>query len=154
MMSRIFKAAVCALALLCAPFAAQGDSPQVESAETEMKIRIVADDHVLTGTLGGGVAARAFAAMLPLELNLEDYHGIEKIADLPARLPTDGEPAGVDPDVGDITYYAPWGNLAIFYRDFGYATGLVRLGRLEGALSALAGKGAVRVRIEPVDAAD
>jgi hypothetical protein len=91
--------------------------------------------------------------MLPLELKLEDYHGIEKIADLPARLPTEGEPAGVDPDVGDITYYAPWGNLAIFYRDFGYAAGLVRLGRLEGSLSALAGNGAVRVRIEPVDAA-
>jgi hypothetical protein len=32
--------------------------------------------------------------------------------------------------VGDITYYAPWGNLAIFYRDFGYSPGLVRLGHI------------------------
>ncbi|MEH7502625.1 cyclophilin-like fold protein [Neobacillus drentensis] len=23
-----------------------------------------------------------------------------------------------DPSVGDFTYYSPWGNLAIFYRDF------------------------------------
>lgn len=33
--------------------------------------------------------------------------------------------------MGDITYYSPWGNLALFYRDFGHASGLVRLGRLD-----------------------
>ncbi|GAA4730631.1 hypothetical protein GCM10023216_23110 [Isoptericola chiayiensis] len=30
-------------------------------------------------------------------------------------------------------YYAPWGNLAIFYRDFGHAPGLVRLGAFDDA---------------------
>ncbi|ELZ92649.1 cyclophilin-like fold protein [Haloferax sulfurifontis] len=42
-----------------------------------------------------------------------------------------GSDDGVDPEVGDITYYAPWGNLAIFYREFGYASGLVKLGHIE-----------------------
>jgi hypothetical protein len=40
--------------------------------------------------------------------------------------------------VGDITYYAPWGNLAIFYRDFGYSPGLVRLGRIDSGIETLA----------------
>jgi len=39
---------------------------------------------------------------------------------------------------GDIAYYAPWGSLAIFHRDFSYSRGLVRLGRLEGHVEALA----------------
>jgi hypothetical protein len=36
--------------------------------------------------------------------------------------------------VGDIAYYAPWGNLAIFYKDFGYSRGLVKLGRLDSSI--------------------
>ena len=27
--------------------------------------------------------------------------------------------------------YAPWGNLAIFYRDYGFSRGLVPLGKLD-----------------------
>lgn len=40
--------------------------------------------------------------------------------------------------VGAVTYYAPWGNLAIFYKDFGYAKGLVSLGVVERGLKELA----------------
>jgi hypothetical protein len=50
------------------------------------------------------------------------------------------EPSGTTAAAGDIAYYAPWGNLALFYRDFTFSEGLVRLGRLEpGAAEVLAG---------------
>jgi hypothetical protein len=40
---------------------------------------------------------------------------------------------------GDITCYPPWGNLALFYCDFGYSDGLVRLVCLDpGAADVLA----------------
>ncbi|MBB3139916.1 cyclophilin-like fold protein [Halomonas organivorans] len=117
-----------------------------------MKIRLLVEGQTLAATLEDTPAGRAFANMLPLELNLQDYHAIEKIADLPGSLPTSGEPEGIDPDIGDITLYAPWGNLAIFYRDFGYARGLVRLGRIEGSTAALEGKGPLDARIERMDA--
>jgi Cyclophilin-like family len=39
-----------------------------------------------------------------------------------------GSMAGSDPSIGDIAYYAPWGNLALFYKDFGYSNGLITLG--------------------------
>ncbi|MFB4204371.1 MULTISPECIES: cyclophilin-like fold protein [Arhodomonas] len=116
-----------------------------------MRIRITVEDTELVARLEDTPAARDFAAMLPLELTLEDFHATEKIADLPSRLSTEGAPKGVDPDVGDVTYYAPWGNLALFYRDFGYANGLVRLGRIEGDVSALEARGALRTRIELID---
>ncbi len=116
-----------------------------------MKIRIIVDGAELGATLEDNAASRDFAALLPLDLTLSDYHGTEKIADLPSRLSTEGLPEGVDPDVGDITYFAPWGNLALFYRDFGYARGLVRLGRIEAGVERLVGDGALKARIERVE---
>ena len=119
--------------------------------EKRMKIRIVINGTALPATLDDNSASRDFIAQLPLELTLKDYNSTEKIADLPSRLSTSGVPEGIDPDVGDITYFAPWGNLALFYRDFGYAKGLVRLGRIEGGLEALRGDGLLAARIERAD---
>jgi len=34
--------------------------------------------------------------------------------------------------VGTLAYYAPWGNLAFFYKDFGYSRGLIFLGTVDG----------------------
>ena len=116
-----------------------------------MNIRIIVDGAELRATLDDNSAARDFAAMLPLELTLEDYHGIEKIADLPARLATEDTPAGIDPEVGDLAYFAPWGNLAIFYGDFGYSPGLVRLGRIEAGVERLGANETFGVRIERAD---
>lgn len=76
-------------------------------------------------------AGRDFVSMLPLTLTFRDYASTEKIADLPRRLSTEGAPAGHEPSAGDFTYYAPWGNLAMFYRDFRYGNGLVPLGVIE-----------------------
>ncbi|MFO1317632.1 MAG: cyclophilin-like fold protein [Burkholderiales bacterium] len=116
-----------------------------------MKIRLRIEGKVMTATLLDTATARDFVSLLPLTLTLEDYASTEKIAYLPKNLSTAGAPAGVDPDVGDITYYAPWGNLAIFHRDFGYSTGLVKLGRLDSGIEALAARGALKVTIESIE---
>lgn len=60
----------------------------------------------------------------------------------------EGTPEGVDPDVGDITYFAPWENLAPFYRDFGFSRGLIRLGRIVNDVKVLERDGPIAVRIE------
>jgi len=83
--------------------------------------------------------------------DIQDYAATEKISDLPRRLSTEGAPPGIDPSVGDITYYAPWGNLALFYRDFGYSTGLIKLGKIDSGVEALARPGPLRVTIELVE---
>jgi hypothetical protein len=116
-----------------------------------MKIRLTLNGKAMTATLLDNATARDFLAMLPLTLTLEDYAQTEKISYLPRKLSTAGAPAGSDPSVGDITYYAPWGNLAIFYRDFGYSRGLVQLGRIDSGIEALNEPGTLKVTIERAD---
>ncbi|KQO45747.1 hypothetical protein ASF24_11100 [Methylobacterium sp. Leaf86] len=113
-------------------------------------IRIRLAGETVTVTLEAGEAARAFRALLPLTLTLKDHNGTEKIGDLPRRLSIQGEPSGADPEPGDIAYYAPWGNLAIYYEDFEYSRGLVRLGRLSRIPDAFRQAGPVKVTIEAV----
>ncbi|AXK45701.1 cyclophilin-like fold protein [Brachybacterium saurashtrense] len=104
-----------------------------------MDIRLTSEVATLHGTLGDGAAARDLAAMLPLTLTLADFHATEMIADLPGRLRTDDSPAAAAARAGDIAYYAPWGNLALFLRDFPRSSGLVILGRFDGPADALTG---------------
>ena len=115
---------------------------------SNMKISLKLQDKTLTATLYDTPTARDFASMLPLTLTLEDYSKTEKISDLPKRLTKEGAPAGADPSVGDIAYYAPWGNLALFYKDFTYSEGLILLGKLGGGAETLSVPGSVKVTIE------
>jgi hypothetical protein len=113
-----------------------------------MKIRLNVGERVLTATLIDSATTRDFISLLPLTLTLKDYAATEKISDLSKRLSTENTPSGSDPSVGDITYYAPWGNLAIFYKDFGYSSGLVIIGKIDSGMEAFNMPGSVRVTIE------
>jgi hypothetical protein len=55
-----------------------------------------------------------------------------------------------DPSIGDIAYYAPWGNLAIFHKDFGYSSALVKLGTIDSGLDRFNAPGSLKVTIELV----
>lgn len=121
-------------------------SPDAQS----VRIRLTINGKSTTATLIDSATARDFLALLPMTLKLDDYASTEKIATLPKKLSTQGAPAGVDPDVGDITYYAPWSNLAIFYRDFGYSTGLIKLGRLDAGIEVLNVVGSLNATIEVI----
>jgi hypothetical protein len=113
-----------------------------------VQVRITTGEQRWTATLDDNATARDFAALLPLSLPLSDYAGTEKISDLPRKLTTAGAPQGITPQAGDLAYYAPWGNLAIFYQRDRYASGLVRLGRITEGVEALAPVGSLLVRIE------
>ncbi|MFJ7998142.1 cyclophilin-like fold protein [Streptomyces sp. NPDC096310] len=133
---------------------ATGPAPTTPSGRSSaLKIRITIDGTPVDTTLNNSDAARDFAAQLPLTLNLTDFHQNEKIADLPRRLSTSGAPSGVHPRTGDLAYYAPWGNLAIYYRDGSPSAGndLIILGHLpESATARLAGDDEVGVTIDNV----
>jgi hypothetical protein len=113
-----------------------------------MKIRMDVEGTVITATLEDNATSRDFVSLLPLTLTLQDYAATEKISDPPRKLSTAGAPPGSDPSIGDISYYAPWGNLALFYRDSGYASGLVKLGKIDSGVEALRRSGSLRVTIE------
>ncbi|TQR87549.1 hypothetical protein D8S82_06840 [Mycobacterium hodleri] len=99
---------------------------------------MVVGDTVLTGHLFDNTAARDLAAQLPLTVTFRDLNAAEKTAPLPRKLAVDGMPAGEDPRVGDLGYWAPDGDLVVYYGDVGYWTGIMRLGEIDGGLQSIA----------------
>ncbi|EHH1172689.1 hypothetical protein J7H90_003143 [Vibrio parahaemolyticus] len=116
-----------------------------------MKIRFVFDDRNVTATLNDSPSVQDFISQLPLTVELEDYANIEKIAYLPSKLTKEGAPAGVSSKAGDISYYAPWGNLVVFYKNFGYASGLINLGKIDGDVSRFISGDSMKVTIEVIE---
>lgn len=103
----------------------------LSAQEISMHVKIHIDGRTFSATLNDSQASRDFVAMMPLTLQLNDYAGAEKISDLPGRLSTSDSPRGSDAIKGDICLYAPWGNLALFYKTQSYAVGLVKIGQLD-----------------------
>jgi hypothetical protein len=112
-----------------------------------MDIRLTLDGRPVDATLNVSPAARDLATLLPLTLDLEDFHGTERIGYPLRKLDTSGAPAPVAPKAGDLAYYAPWGNLALFHRDGDSASAdLLILGHIDADADRLAG--ADRITIE------
>jgi hypothetical protein len=136
------------------PFVNDGNAANSESIDASkqraktMKIRMTIEGTVLTAALLDNQTSRDFVSLLPLTLTLKDYAATEKVSDLPKKLSTQGAPPGSDPSIGDITYYAPWGNLAVFYKDFSYSKGLVKLGKIDSGVEVLTRPGPLRTTIE------
>jgi len=108
------------------------NQPSTEERDPVTTIRITVDDQVITTQLADNPTAQDLAAQLPLTLNIRDFNRLEKVAKLPRPLTMEGVPAGDDPEINDLGYYAPSGDLVFYYGDVGYFNGIVRIGRLRG----------------------
>lgn len=96
-----------------------------------IRIKLTFNNEEVIVKMDDNPTSKDFLSLLPLTLTFEDYAGTEKISYLSNKLFTEEAPSRIDPSIGDFTYYAPWGNLAIFYKDFGYSNGLIKLGEIE-----------------------
>ncbi|MEU0192278.1 cyclophilin-like fold protein [Streptomyces afghaniensis] len=135
---------------------ARQQTPTAEAPTTpsdrnsDMDIRVTLDGRPVDATLNDSPAARDFAGLLPLSLDLEDFHQTERVADLPRRLTTSGAPEPAAPKAGDLAYYAPWGNLALFYRDGPSASAdLLILGHIDADTDRLAGADRITIEAAP-----
>ena len=126
------------------PHSAFGQTPSQPSV---VKIECTFGNHKFTASLYGNASARDLASMLPLDLTIEDYANNEKIAHLPRKLSEEGSGPFGNEAPGDLCYYAPWGNLAFFYADYRYSSGLIRLGRLDDGFETLLTRGKFPLRI-------
>ena len=114
---------------------ATGDQDADSSEGTP--IRITFGDTELTARLHDNATARDLAAQLPLTLTFGDLNDVEKTAPLPRELSLEGAPEGDDPEVGDIGYWAPEGDLVFYYGDVGFWNGIVRIGEFDGEMDAI-----------------
>ncbi len=118
------------------PSPASGDQDANTSKGTP--IRITFGDTELTARLYDNATARDLAAQLPLTLTFRDHNNVEKTAPLPRELSLEGAPEGHDPAAGDIGYWAPDGDLVLYYDDDApFFNGIVRIGEFDGELAAI-----------------
>lgn len=118
--------------------------------ETSMKVKISVGDRTITATMENNAAGRDFLSRLPLEVTLNDYNNTtEKIFYPDPALTTEGVARGCAPTSGDITIYAPWGNVAIFCKNWSHSNDLIKIGRIDGnGIEALTVTGDITVKIE------
>ncbi|ACS59081.1 MULTISPECIES: cyclophilin-like fold protein [Rhizobium] len=139
------------LAAAALPLVAQGqnDRGPGDPEATDVRIRIGFNKLSLTATLFDNPTARDLVSMLPLNLTIEDYSRNEKIVHLPRKLTEEGSGAFGNEQPGDLCYFKPWGNLALFYADYRW-DGLIRLGRFDNGFEPLLVRGEYPVRIERI----
>ncbi|MET0313997.1 cyclophilin-like fold protein [Aureimonas altamirensis] len=115
--------------------------------ESAMRLTFTFSDQTFTATLEDNPTARDLVSLLPLDLTIDDYSTSEKIAYLPRKLSEEGSGRFENEATGDLCYFAPWGNLAMFHASYRWSRGLIRLGRLEAGPSPLLVRGEYPLRV-------
>ena len=103
-------------------------SSQATENQAVMKICVEANGQATVYKLNDSMAAKELFAQLPLSIDVEDYGGLEKIFYPPKKLNTTDTPLVSKAENGTLAYYAPWGDVVMFYKKFGSAAGLYELG--------------------------
>jgi hypothetical protein len=120
-----------------------------------VRIQLRLGDDVATATLEDNAPARDFAAMLPTTIRMHDLLEREKPGRLPRLISIEGARREFDYQVGELAYWPPSNEIAIFYADDGQAVpqpGLVRLGTVATGLEVIAAAGNdFELTIEPLD---
>lgn len=99
-----------------------------ENRADELQIRVEGKDgQDIVFRLNDSPAANTLYEQLPLSIQIEDYSHNEKIFYPPNELETSKTPLAEGP-AGTLAYYAPWGNVVLYYGECGGASGLYELG--------------------------
>lgn len=124
--------AICALLLnwmvlgIAITIAAPNKGEQ-EAMNHRMKITI--GEKTFAATLEDNAAAKAFKALLPLNLKMKDLNDNEKVIRLSDPLPTNDSNLGHIQN-GDLMIWSA-NNLVLFYKSFPTAYHYTRLGRID-----------------------
>ena len=95
-----------------------------------MKIVVTSGKDTTVFELNNSSAAKDLYAQLPLSIPVEEYGKNEMIFYPPTKLDVTDTPLA-DAQEGTLAYYAPWGDVVMFYARFGRASGLYELGRVD-----------------------
>lgn len=109
----------------------QMNTPQTSPRKT-MKIRVTSGSTSVVFALNDTQAAQELFTQLPLTVDVENFSTNEKIFYPKTKLDITGATEAYAKK-GSLCYYAPWGNVVMFYAHFGQGTRLYSLGEaIEG----------------------
>jgi hypothetical protein len=121
--------------------------PQRVSSEgtQNMKININISGKTVTATLMDNPTAKDFVSLLPLTMSMKDLFGREKFGHLQKALSENTY------EVGDIAYWSPAHDLAIYYHQDGASIpspGVIPIAKINGGTEVFNVPGSVKVSIE------
>src|SRR5882724_7307865 len=111
-----------------------------------MKIKIRVGDSDLTVTLIDSETTQDFVSLLPFTLTMNDLFGREKFGHLPRAISEGGKRTRTY-KVGDVIYWSPGPDVAIFYRHDGQEipeSDIIVIGKIESGMEALNVPGSIR----------
>ena len=119
---------------LCLMRRKAAENMSTSDKETETKMNIEVNGHLLTATLADNSSAKALAELIksePLTIEMNDYGDFEKVGRLPQSLPKSDE--YISTEVGDIMLYQ--GNqMTIFYDTNSWS--YTKLGKIDNVTQA------------------
>ena len=116
------------------------DNNDNDNEPMERNITVTVNGTSFAATLENNEAGRAFAALLPLTLNMSEMNGNEKYHYLDESLPTESYRPGTI-QTGDLMLYGS-SCVVLFYETFSSGYSYTRLGRIdnpEGLAAAVGG---------------
>jgi len=117
-----------------------------------MKIILKIADKEMTATLIDSETTRDFVSLLPLTLTMNDLFGREKFGHLPRAISEGGKRTRTY-EVGDVIYWSPGPDVAMFYRHDGRSIpspGIIVMGKIESGMDLLNVPGTMKVTIDLV----
>ncbi len=104
-----------------------GGGETMDDTQTERQIAVRFDGGTVVYQLNDSTAAEDLLSQLPLTVEVEDYSTNEKIFYPPEALDTADAPLA-EGGAGMLAYYAPWGDVVLFYDSFHANSALYELG--------------------------
>lgn len=115
------------------PAESSGSSAASEDSEAAgnpvRRISVQFGGNVVIYELNDGTAAASLYEQLPLTIEVEDFSTNEKIFYPPQELDTGDSPLA-QAGAGTLAYYAPWGDVVMFYGDYNENPSLYELGQV------------------------
>src|SRR5688572_14933555 len=111
------------------PAVTAADASPVSVRQEESRMWMTVGERRFAITLTDNAAARAFAAQLPLTLDMSELNGNEKHAELQKALPANASRPGTI-RAGDLRLYGSE-TLVVFYATFNSSYSYTRLGRAD-----------------------
>jgi hypothetical protein len=135
---------LCGISIMAAasPHAANATK---NKAPAMTSIHVQIGEKIFNARLEDNETARAFAAMLPLKLEMRDLNDNEKVIELAKKLPGEASNPGTIRE-GDLMIWSSR-NLVLFYKTFPTSYSYFRVGRIDDTtgLAEAVGDGSVHV---------
>ena len=112
-------------------FSQPQETTSSETEETDMEsaqIAVTCGDVQVVYALNDSPAVQSLLSQLPLTVEVENFSTNEKVFYPPRELDTSDTPLAVG-GAGTLAYYAPWGDVVLFYDSFGPNASLYELGQ-------------------------